>query len=61
MRYKKIALQLWKLLDDIDTAGDAYKPKINGYYRYILGKAKDRFNFMGSNGYKVKKKWRKVK
>ena len=26
---------LWRLLDDISTAGDMRKPEINGYFRHI--------------------------
>jgi len=26
---------LWKLLDDISTAGDMYKPEINQYFKYV--------------------------
>jgi len=33
---------LWKLLDDISTAGDMYKPEINGYFKYVNQKCEDR-------------------
>lgn len=26
---------LWSLLDDISTAGDMFKPEINGYFKHI--------------------------
>lgn len=26
---------LWKLLDDISTAGDIYKPEIDGYFKMV--------------------------
>lgn len=26
---------LWKLLDDISTAGDMYKPEITNYFNYV--------------------------
>lgn len=26
---------LWSLLDDISTAGDMFKPDINGYFKYV--------------------------
>jgi len=26
---------LWKLLDDISTAGDMHKPEINGYFKSV--------------------------
>ena len=59
MRYKKIAFELWKLLDDIDTAGDMYKPAINGYFKYVCKKAEKRFKLIGSDGYNLKRKWKK--
>lgn len=40
-RYK-----LWMLLDDIDTAGDMFKPEINNYFRYIEKKHRERFKVM---------------
>jgi len=33
---------LWKLLDDISTAGDMFKPEINGYFKYVNRKCEER-------------------
>jgi len=33
---------LWKLLDDISTAGDMFKPEINGYFKYVEKKCGER-------------------
>ena len=56
--YKKIAHELWQLLDDIDTASDMFKPcETNGmksyhnFYSYSLNKAEKRFDLLTSDGY----------
>ena len=33
---------LWKLLDDISTAGDMFKPEINGYFKFVNKKCEER-------------------
>lgn len=33
--------RLLLLLDDIDTAGDMFKPTIDGYFRYVQRKVKE--------------------
>ena len=33
---------LWKLLDDISTAGDMFKPENNGYFTYVNRKCEER-------------------
>jgi len=33
---------LWKLLDDISTGGDMFKPEINEYFKYVNKKCEDR-------------------
>ena len=58
MTYKKIAIKLWDLLDDIDTAEDIYKPEITSFYNCIHKHQSKRFQYMGSDGYKLKRKWR---
>jgi rubrerythrin len=45
---------LWKLLDDIDTAGDMFKPEINDYFRYINHKANERHKYLISDGYTLR-------
>ena len=39
---------LWKLLDDISTAGDIYKPEINKYFEYVNSKCEDRSDVANS-------------
>ena len=51
--WKLKAEELWKLLDDIDTAGDMFKPEINGYFKYVQKKVEQRFKQMESDGYKI--------
>lgn len=55
MRYKKIAIKLWNLLDDIDTAGNLYKPEMNEYFKSVCRKVSKRSVLMGSDGCKVKR------
>ena len=33
---------LWSLLDDISTAGDMFKPEINGYFKYVNARCERR-------------------
>jgi len=33
---------LWSLLDDISTAGDMFKPEINGYFKFVNKKCEER-------------------
>jgi hypothetical protein len=54
------AEKLWKLLDDIDTASDMFKPcEENGiksfqkFYTYSLKKSAERFKVYGSDGYNL--------
>lgn len=49
--WKDIAYKLWALLDDIDTASDMFKPTMNNFYKYTMGKVEKRFEQMASNGY----------
>jgi len=43
---------LWKLLDDISTAGDMFKPEINPYFKYVNKKCGERGNVANSfDGY----------
>jgi len=45
---------LWGLLDDISTAGDMFKPKIDGYFNYVNRKCEDRSKVAYSpDGYKL--------
>jgi len=39
---------LWKLLDDISTAGDMFKPKIDAYFKYVNAKCEERSDVANS-------------
>ncbi len=52
-KYKAECHRLWKLLDDIDTAGDMFKPEINGYFHYVNDKATKRKGLFYSDGYNI--------
>jgi len=45
--------RLFKLLDDIDTASDMFKPKIEGYEKYIFNKIEEAQKLIVSDGYKL--------
>ena len=49
--WKAKAEALWILLDDIDTAGDMFKPEITAYFKYVNRKAAERQTHMQSDGY----------
>ena len=51
--WKTKAEALWSLLDDIDTAGDIFKPPHTNYFKYVCNKAGLRFNYMKSDGYEI--------
>ena len=51
--WEEIALGLFSLLDDIDTAGDMFKPQWQGYEQYVQAKADARFLFAVSDGQDV--------
>lgn len=60
MEYKKIATELWDLLDDIDTASDMFKPCENNgiisyenFYKYAMKKVSERHKLLKSDGYKL--------
>ena len=40
---------LWKLLDDISTAGDVFKPEINHYFNYVNKKCEERSSVANSS------------
>ena len=44
---------LWALIDDIDTAGDMFKPEMGAYFRYVNLKVSERFQHMKSDGYRI--------
>ena len=51
--WKSIAEKLWALLDDVDTAGDMFKPPINGFFKYVVRKAEQRHRYLRSDGYSL--------
>lgn len=51
--WKKIAFELWKLLDDVDTAGDIFKPPINNFFKYVTRKSEERHKFLTTDGYDI--------
>ena len=54
-RLREVAMYLWKLLDDIDTAGDMFKPNcidsFKSYEAYVNKKQALRFQHITSDGY----------
>lgn len=54
---RKQAEFLWELLDDIDTAGDMFKPRDldswERYYSWINKKLRKRFEVFQTDGYKL--------
>jgi len=49
--WKQVALKLWKLLDNIDTAGDMFKPTIGGYFKYVQKENEKRFALLDMEKY----------
>jgi hypothetical protein len=49
----EIEKALWDLLDDIDTAGDMFKPEITPYFKYVNDKADERHKYLRSDGYNL--------
>ena len=51
-KWEARAEALWKLLDDIDTASDMFKPSdltsYKAFYRYVMKKAEDRHEYLRS-------------
>lgn len=47
-------IYLWKLLDDISTAGDIFKPEIDDYFKYVNKKCEERSEVANStDGYAI--------
>lgn len=42
---------LWKIIDDIDTATDAFHPDKSPFVEYVMRKVGQRFQYLGSDGY----------
>lgn len=43
--------QLWDLLDDIDTAFDAFRPLMEDFERFVQAKVEARHRILYSDGY----------
>jgi hypothetical protein len=51
-RLRVKAEELWAMLDDISTAGDAFKPDLNDpFVKYVLRKCEERNKHFQSDGY----------
>lgn len=53
MRYKSIAIHLFKLLDNIDTASDMAKGNDAAYRAIVEKLQRKRFEVMTTDGYKI--------
>lgn len=53
MTWEERTKALWELLDDIDGAGDVYKPERNHYFKYVCKKVARRFQYLESDGYEL--------
>ena len=51
--WKDISYGLYKILDDIDTASDHYKPEKSKYSHYVTEKVMEKGKYMWSDGYNV--------
>lgn len=54
--HELVSEKLWRLIDDIDTASDMFKPSetngiksYKGFYEYVMKKQSDRWKFMITN------------
>jgi len=56
-KLRNIAINLWDLLDDVDTASDIFKPNnpksYKAYYNHINGKISKRFLSMVTDGFEL--------
>jgi len=52
-QWREKAENLWKLLDDIDTYGDMFKPEHTIYFKKVNEKANQRHDILSSDGYNI--------
>ena len=53
-RLRVKAEELWSMLDDISTAGDAFKPDLNDpFVKYVLSKCEEKNRHFQSDGYNL--------
>lgn len=48
-----IEAKLYKILDDISTAGDMFKPELQAFEKYVFKKIEDAGKLIVSDGYKL--------
>jgi len=48
-----IEAKLYQIIDDISTAGDMFKPEIQGFEKYVFKKIEDAGKLIVSDGYKL--------
>ena len=53
---KSIEERLWQLLDDIDTAGDMFKPEVTEYFKYVVKKSEERHKYLISDGFTLRRR-----
>lgn len=51
----KIEKALWDLLDDIDTAFDRFKPRIDPFEQYVMARVAKRHQYLISDGHSLRK------
>lgn len=51
MDFKQAAIQLWKIIDDIDTYSDMAKGNDKAFRNAVEKKVRARFNILESDGY----------
>lgn len=51
--WKKAAMDLWQIIDDIDTASDMFKPEKTAYYNFIQKQQAKRHVILFSDGYNL--------
>jgi hypothetical protein len=44
---------LWDLLDDIDTAFDAYRPQMEAFEKFVQEKVEKRHQILASDGFNL--------
>lgn len=51
--WKDKAIELWCLLDDVDTYGDMFKPEHSPYFTAVNGKVALRHKILETDGHRV--------
>jgi hypothetical protein len=53
LKYERMIVKLWELLDDIDTSFDMFKPEMNNFEKCVNRKCQGRHNIIKTDGYKL--------